>query len=81
LSGVLQTDNVLHIYCFKICFIPAIRNELQHHANHWNKHRMRKMKNVRSLSEISNMMYTTAELYCCTEQSKVADEVEVDHNK
>jgi hypothetical protein len=79
MSGVLHTDNVLHIYCLKFCFNPAIRNELQHHAHHWNKHRVQKMKNVRSLSEIPIMMYTTAELNCCTEQSKVADEVEVDH--
>jgi hypothetical protein len=63
----------------EVLFIPAIRNELHHHAHNWNKHRVRKMKNVRSLSEIPNMMYTTAELYYCTEQSKVADEVEVDH--
>lgn len=78
-SGVLQTDNILHIECLKFCFMPVIRNEVQLHAHHWNKHRVRKMKNVRSPSGIPNLMYTTPELYGCNEQGKVADEIEVAH--
>lgn len=73
LSGVLRMDNVLHLECLKFCFMRVLRKELLTHAEIWNKHRVRNMKNIVSPTGIPNFLFEYPEYFDAEEQGQPAD--------
>ena len=72
-SGILQINNVLHMECLKFCFMNVLRNELKMHAQIWNEHRVRSIKNTRCPSGVPDFLFHHPEYFESSENGKPVD--------
>ena len=63
MAGIHDTSNLLHIECLKFCFMQVIRRELAEVQEHWNLHRMRKIKRQATPCGIPDFLYNNPEAF------------------
>lgn len=78
LSGIVDMSNILHQECLKFCFMGILRKELTIHANIWNQHRIRRMRQSSCPSGVPDFLFFYPEYYDSTDQGKPVEMNEVD---
>lgn len=62
-TGLLDTSDPIHMDCVRFCFTGVLRKELNGMKEHWNSHRVRRMKHIQGPTGIPNMIYNSPELF------------------
>ena len=60
--GLYCDDDALHVECLQFCFLPLLKEELNHIAQHWNLHKIRPSINQESPPGRPDVLYFLPEL-------------------
>ncbi|KAH3791212.1 hypothetical protein DPMN_144692 [Dreissena polymorpha] len=56
-SGLLRSDDPVHLECLRFCFIPLIQHDLNFCTHLWNSYRIRQQRHMEAPNGIPTVMY------------------------